>query len=84
MHKMNQPVRILQKEKDIFLLSVPRTGLRAEINKNVADFLAFIQEKDIIEAAVAEEYSSEKNIENVEDYKVLFEEMVKEKVLIEF
>jgi len=82
MYKINNPVRITQKEDDVFLLSLPKVNIRIEVNRNVIDFIEYMQLKEKIEDDVVEEYIVKNQIENKSDYCLLFNQMIDTKVVV--
>lgn len=83
MYKVNRPLRIVETDNNLFLLSIPRTGMRFEINDYVADFLQLLQMRESFDLSVIEEFAGLRHICNTEDYRALAGQMIEMKVLIE-
>ncbi|MDE7030264.1 MAG: hypothetical protein K2P63_09855 [Lachnospiraceae bacterium] len=83
MLRINKPLRIAETDNNMFLLSVPKTGKRFEINTNVADFIKFIQTEENFDFSTIEKFTALKHIGNTEDYKLLVRQMIEMNVLVE-
>ncbi|MDE6363625.1 MAG: hypothetical protein K2L86_05085 [Lachnospiraceae bacterium] len=83
MYRVNRPLRMVEINNNMYLLSVPRIGLRFEINDYVAELLGFMQTKGNFDFSAIEEYMERRHICNTDDYKVLVRQMTDMKVLVE-
>ncbi len=83
MYRVNRPLRMVEIDSNMYLLSVPRIGLRFEINDHVAELLRFMQTKENFDLSAIEEYMELRHICNTDDYKLLVRQMTDMKVLIE-
>ena len=83
MYRVNRPLRMVEIDSNMYLLSVPRIGLRFEINDHVAELLRFMQTKENFALSAIEEYMELRHICNTDDYKLLVRQMTDMKVLIE-
>lgn len=83
MYQLNNPVRIVNRDENLVLVSIPKVELSIEVNENVADFFRFLGKEGRFCEEHVERYVSERNITNVEDYKELFQKMIELEVIVE-
>ncbi len=83
MYQINRPIRIAQKEEDLFLVSLPSIGVRIEVNKNVVEFLEFLVEREPFNDIniIANEFTKRYNITNVQDYVEMIGNMIQIQML---
>lgn len=83
MYKLNKPIHIACIKENEYILSVPRLGIRVEINENVFQFIRYLQQKKIVDSKDVENYIKQERIENAQDYIGLFQQMLQINILIQ-
>lgn len=77
MYRLEKPLRVVEKKEGLYLIAVPKKNLKFETNQNVADMFEFLCEKNKFGDDVLDEFFSEYNIANSDDYLAIYSDLKK-------
>ncbi|MPM96423.1 hypothetical protein SDC9_143586 [bioreactor metagenome] len=80
-YKVIKPIRIVEKDADEFLITLPSVRKQMIVNANVISFINYLSDLDYVNEQCVYQYVTQNDIINCEDYRELFSMLVQSSFL---